>query len=311
MIALVPGYGEAFGDSLAALLSGVRAQISLPVPWPWALEQLPDDLLSRGHFLATSFAFVLLPTTYAVAAVAIARAEGEVPRLPPLLLASTCVGVVYLHHAFSRPDFSHLAQSAHPWILCVVGLACFRAGRRALSFRLAAVSLLVAFTILGPGTVQRSLVYMRLARDQPAAVTTLRIDGHPFTLRAHEAAWLKATRDAFERYAGRDRSMLIAPHYPFFYAYLGCAAPSWELYYLWSVTTEQQEERIRELEGNRVTAIMIAPGVNLDGRKELAFVNTHPLVWAYIRANYTLRRPAGLPQHVHLFTRSANSFDDL
>jgi hypothetical protein len=309
MLASVPGYGEAFGESLAALLAGERAQLSLPVPWPWALEQLPGDLVFGAQRLATSLAFLVLPATYALAAVAIARADAERIRVHPLLLASTCVGVVYLYHAFSRADFSHLAQVAHPWILCVVGLGCSTARKRVLPAGLAASGLLVAFTFFGSAPAQPSWIYRSLARSRPAAVTTLEIDGHPFAIQTQQAKWLEASREIFERYAGNDRSMLIAPIYPFLYAYLGCAAPSWEVYYLWPATVQQQAERIGELEENRVTAVMIAPGEATDGRRDLRFVNTHPLVWKYIRENYKLRQSPGLPRYVRLYTRAASSFD--
>lgn len=66
---------------------------------------------------------------------------------------------------------------------------------------------------------------------------------------------------------------------------------------------EWQEQMIRALADKRVSLIMIAPDATVDGREDLKFPRTHPLVWEYVQQNFQVMPQGGLPAGVLLYRK--------
>jgi hypothetical protein len=67
----------------------------------------------------------------------------------PLPIACAFVGAFYLHHAFSRADFSHLAQVIHPFPLAAPALLGFLGARK--SYHWAVIAVLIAAALFTVG----------------------------------------------------------------------------------------------------------------------------------------------------------------
>jgi hypothetical protein len=88
-----------------------------------------------------------------------------------------------------------------------------------------------------------------------------------------------------EEFAPNQRSVIVAPYWPGAYAVLKRKSPMWENYALFprSASFERAEiERIKR--ANPGFALII--DTPLDGREELRFKNTHPLIQQYINENF-------------------------
>ncbi len=122
MFLLAPGFFDTFVEMNRVFIRGGVTNLSRPVPWPWAPQYsyLKMSEIRAARFFTIGLFFVLLPVFQAgMAAVLLFQKD---LRRSALLLASTAVGLFYMHYAFSRADLPHLASSVHPLLLAMMVL---------------------------------------------------------------------------------------------------------------------------------------------------------------------------------------------
>ena len=99
------------------------------------------------------------------------------------------------------------------------------------------------------------------------------------------AASIGLLRDLVEQYAPEGQSFIVTPFWPGAYPLFERKAPMWEIFALFprSQAFEQAEiERIKAAQ----PAFAFILDIPLDGRDELRFRNTHPLINQYILDNF-------------------------
>jgi hypothetical protein len=105
------------------------------------------------------------------------------------------------------------------------------------------------------------------------------------------------------RRLGPRDGLFLAPDLAGLYPALGKTSPIHAIYLLLPESPEAQRRIIEQLVERRVRVALISAG-SLDGRKEYAFPNTHPLVWDHLRTRFEPVRVPGLaPQFLLLVRR--------
>ncbi len=88
-----------------------------------------------------------------------------------------------------------------------------------------------------------------------------------------------------EQFAPGDRTFIAAPFWPGAYAALGRKSPMWEIYVLFPRSVAFQQAEIERIKAANPGFVVI-DDFPLDGRDDLRFRNTHPIIDQYIRDNF-------------------------
>jgi hypothetical protein len=276
MAIVLPGFAAAFWESIRQLFELKTTNLPLPVPWPWMVQfgQIPFIDMMRGLlaglFFIGVFAFGVLGMVWVITLRLIKKP------LPSPVVASAFLALPYAHFAYSRADVGHLAQSIFPLLIGIISLLM----RRPAWIKWPSAALLTAASLLvtlpnHPGWQSRM---SRQWIETAVAADTLRIDPHT----ADELAMLKKLADDF---APGGRGFIATPFWPGAYAVLGRKSPMWEIYALYPANETFQRAEIERIErSNPGFAIIL--DFPLDGRDELRFCNTHPLIDEFIREKF-------------------------
>ncbi len=296
MLLLVPGFAGGF---LYCLLPRFQhgSNLPLPYPWPWRTDwdglggwQLASQVGIAAAFLLPC---LLLPAGLARAVLA----SPQVLREQAALAGSAFVAGAYLHHVAVRSDVSHFAESSPPLLLLALGLTSRleRWPRWISRAALAVTTLLVVarehpeLSRFAPGGDHRTLVEFdaggEVVRVSPA-----------------QATYLENLRAFVRAHLADEESIFIAPNRPTLYALLGKVSPSWWIYFFWPATDEEQRELIEALSKRGVDWVLIIDRP-IDGRDDLRFRSTHPLVWSYLSLAFEHVEVPELPGSNQFFRR--------
>jgi hypothetical protein len=195
----------------------------------------------------------------------------------PMLAASVFMALPYAHYAYSRADISHLAPGVFPFLLGILALLANQLARIKWSFAILLCGASMAVMLPAyPGWscfVTQQCVKINVAGDN--------LDVDPKT-----AGNLTALNKLAEKFAPGDRSFIAAPFWPGAYAALGRKSPMWEIYVLFpnrSIAFQLDEiERIKAAN----PGFALIHDFPLDGREDLRFRNSRPLIDRYIRDHF-------------------------
>jgi len=281
MLLWVPGFATSYQLSIAEIFRH-GANLPLPFPWPWR-SFFRDEPLSLATQLLGLF-LIAMPLVYLSVLGACVLRPVEFLRNNALLAASSALGLSYLHHAYARADISHLAQAVHPFLLCLLAVPLPLVRRRAYLISTAGLLFIAGFFAVGT----RTPIFRRLT--SPVAWAKCDLGDEVFLPPGEKKLFDGLRKFAAENIDPRD-GLLIAPWAPGLYAFLGRASPLWEIYFLFPATDERQEEMIRSLTNKEVNWAIVS-NQPMDGREELRFSATHPLLWKYLEEKF---HPVGSP----------------
>jgi hypothetical protein len=273
---LAPGFTPALIDSVRFLFEVKTTNLPLPIPWPWQARFTTVPLVYAFHdlviglFFLSMLAFGLLAMAY----VTISRRRDRA--VQPLLVACAFSAIPYAHYAFSRADVGHLAQGIFPTVIGLLVIAGNTSGwkRYATAAPLCLLSLFAAMT-LHPGWQ-----CMRATHCPPLEIGGDRLWVDPATGR--EVALLQRLQLDF---APAGRPFYVTPLLPGSWALLHAKSPTWEIYTPWDRSEAFQLDEIDRLKAANPGFVLVYD-LALDGRNDLRFKNTHPLMERYIRDNY-------------------------
>lgn len=294
---LAPGFFDTFVEMNMMFLRRGVTNLPRPVPWPWKPQYGSYFKMSEiraARFFTIGLFFVLLPVFQAaVAAVLLFQKD---LRRRALLLASTAVGVPYMHYAFSRADLPHLASSVHPLLLAMMVLPCsFERLEKRLPLA-AWLPVLLLASIFAVGTDHPS--YQKAAAE-PGKFLRRRIAGDWVWLAKADAKLMKTMRrikESAQAETPGDEPLFISPIFPGLYPALELKDPVWQLTFLGQAgltlpdTRERQEAMIAELARKKV-AWAIVCDIALDRRDELRFSRTYSYLWRHFMEDWTRVEP--------------------
>lgn len=276
MILVVPGFSKAFWESIRFLLETKSTNLPLPVPWPWLVDftGAPAGETARSVLVGLFFMAVLI---YAIAAIAwVTYCKVKAKPVAPAFVASAFLALPYAHFAFSRADIGHLAQGIFP--LLVGCMLLFSSARSQVKWPLALTLVSASFWVMHvyhPG-------WQCHASTQCVTIEVSGKDLEVDSSTAHDVALL---RELSRQYAQGGKTFIATPVWPGAYALLERKSPMWEIYAILprpAAFEEKEIERIKAAEPGFALVIDLP----LDGRDDLRFKNTHPLIQQYIAQNY-------------------------
>ena len=290
LLLLQPGFADAYVD----FVRQSTVALGKPVPWPWAVAYTRYDWLLSAFNLVVGCLFVWLLLFPALAAWRLWNRFDAARPGDALLLACAALGLGYLPQAFGRPDVSHLAQAIHPAIIGVFPLVA-SAPRRALLGALTMAGILLAGGVAD--------VYKRLAVQEwrdPQPWVEVEVAGDNLRLSPQSAAYLDRVRQTLERAFPGGRSsgrVYLGPYRAGLYRVLGWDSPCWDSGWPHAIGERQQRGMIAQMEEAQLLGALVWMRA-VDGREDLRFDHTHPLVWEYFQTHFVATEVPELPEHL-------------
>ena len=288
MLLFVPGY---FRHSIATMGEIISKGTNLPtkVPWPWLV---PDgytswyrySMVTEGCFYA---AFLLL---FLLAAIRVWRLRRLGLMKHPVFVAAVCVTLPYAHYVFSRPDIVHLSHGAPTLVLALIAIPFTLAGGGRL------IGLGVA-GILAPACLLANLFQFGITLESTAAPRSLvrvNVAGQQMIAPIFHAHVMKSAQILANELAKKDEPILFLPHMPGLYPLTGRLSPTNQIYFIFPATPGEDRALLAEIETANVQWVMLHD-YPLDGRDDLRFRNTHPIVFDFFRKNFEPVKIATMP----------------
>ena len=278
MMLLVPGFAMAFLESIRFLFEVKATNLPLPVPWPWdvAFGSISVSKTIREILIGLLFIALVVFGAFAVAWVTWQKFHKRA--IPPELVAAAFLVLPYAHYAYSRASVMYLAISIFPLLVgCLVWLAT-QSPKIKWPLALVLCGVSVWLTLAShPGWQCRA---SKQCVDIEVSGSYLNVD--PVT--ANDIDLLRKLAD---EYAPNGQNFITVPFWPGAYPVMGRKSPMWEIYALWPQSETFQRVEIERIKTANPGFILIYD-LALDGREELRFRNTHPLIHRYILDNSEL-----------------------
>ena len=276
MAAGISGFAQAFWDSIRFFLDARATNLPLPVPWPWTVPFEQVGVLEAFRGLMVGLFFMVLIASGIIGLIWVYWQRLMKRKVSTPLVAAIFLILPYAHFAYSRADINHLAQGIFPLLLAMlVVVANLPAGIRRLSAMLLMTTSLLIMLPVHPGWQ----CYMQENCE------TADVAGNELSVSPATAANLTLLKSIHEQYASDRSSIVVAPFWPGAYPVLRRRSPIWEIYPLFPRSDNFQRQEIARIEAAAPGFIML-DDASLDGRDELRFSNTHPLVVEYIRREF-------------------------
>ena len=274
--AVVPGFAQAFWGNIRLLFEIKGTNYPLPVPWPWLVPFGEEPIFYAiwgvlvGIFFIAIVAFGVLGIIWAI------RKKQQNKSVSPTLLASIFLALPYAHYAYSRADILHLGPSIPPFLMGILALSANQSSKIKWSTALLLCgSSLWVMLLMHPAW---SCYFIEQCVEMKVGVDNLKVG-------PESAMNLTKLNILVEQFAPGDRTFIAAPFWPGAYAAMGRKSPMWEIYATTPRSIVFQEAEIERIKGANPAFVMILDGF-LDGREELSFHNTHPVIDQYIQDNF-------------------------
>jgi hypothetical protein len=274
-LAVVPGFAYAFWETFPFLFGTKASPLLLPVPWPWLVSFGNAPIVDIAGNMLVGILFIVIVIFGIVGTAWLIRTKLKNRPASPAAIASIFLVLPYAHYAYSRADIEHLAVAILPFLMAVIALSASQPAR----FKWTLVALLsgVSLFLMLPNQ-SRWHCYTNQCIEVNVAGDNLKID-------AGTASDL-ATISAFaEQFAPGDRTFITAPFWPGAYAVLKRKSPMWEIFALFPRSVSFQQDEIERIKVAK-PGFAIIYDLALDGREDLRFSNTHPIIDQYIRDNF-------------------------
>jgi hypothetical protein len=272
MALVVPGFAIAFWESIRFLFELKATNLPLPIPWPWRVNFTSAPLGEAIRGVIVGLFFIATVVFGVLSIVWVVWQKLQKKEVSPALVAASFLTLPYAQYAYSRAEVGHLAHGIFPLLLgSLVLLATQRPKVMwSLALMLCGASLWVTY-IVHPGWQ---------CHDSKQWVD-IKISGSNLVVDQGTANEVALLRKLADKYAPAGRSFIAAPSWPGAYALIERKSPMWEIYALFPRSQAFQLAEIGRIKVARPGFALVLD-LPLDGRDELRFQNTHPLIYQYI-----------------------------
>ena len=275
MTLLIPGFASAFWESIVFQFQVKTTNIALPIPWPWLVNfdsgWLYEDIrkVLVGLFFIGIVAFGLLAICW------VTKQKLQNKQTNPTLVASSFLALPYAHYAYSRADLTHLSLGIFPLLIGCLALLVSQPFKIKWFF---AATLCMA-----------SLWVMREAHPGWHCYTkqcvNSEVSGENILIEPGVDSQIKLLRKLAVQYAQNGQNFIATPFWPGAYPLLERKSPMWDIYVLFPRSQAFEKAEIERIKESKPSFIIIDDRA-LDGREDLRFRNSRPLVYKYITANF-------------------------
>lgn len=276
MAITVPDFANAFWESIRFLFEIKATNLPLPTPWPWKVNfaSAPWNEALRGVLVGLYFIAIIIFGILSLGWVTWQKIQKKSP--PAVLVATSFLALPYAHYAYSRADVGHLAQGIFPLLIGCLAFLAIQPRKIKWSFGL---------TLCSTSLVVMSVIHPAWQCYTSNQWVNIEISGDNLIVDPNVAKDVTLLRTLADQYAPNGQSFIAAPFWPGAYPLLNRKSPMWEIYALFprpAVFEEAEIERIKTAQPG-FALIFDFP---LDGRDDLRFKNTHPLIHQYIIENF-------------------------
>lgn len=279
MMLLIPGFFHSFLDSVLFFINHGATNLPLPVPWPWSVSYSGLDVTMKLLFFSLGSLFLIMPVFYSIAFIAVILTPRESLPRRSLFIASTLVGIFYMHYAFSRAHIGHLS---HAMPSLTLALASVPAGFDLKNKKAVFVCITGLISVLTFFTAAISSPYAVMARGQyvPYYVFEDRL-----WIPETQANYLSSIKSFVSEMVRPEEGMFIAPFYPGLYCILKKESPLWEIYFLFPKSVEKQRKMVQELMDKNIRWALFSDS-HLPNEEKVGLRHTHTLVWLYLKEEF-------------------------
>lgn len=272
----VSGFANSFWEGIGFLVQGRATNLPLPTPWPWLvrMDQVSLTAVIGDLFVGLFFIAILLFGILGLPLLFWTKSKGH--HLPAVSIAAIALALPYAHYSYSRADVGHLALGIFPLLVGLFALFT------SLSIRTAIVSALALSMASLVVMLPRQPGWQRLV-DSDYQKTMIGED--QIFVDSYTASKIKSLRRLIERYAANGRPIVATPFWPGAYSLTSRKSPMWEIYALFPRSQAFQHAEIARIRSSNPGLVLILD-FPLDGRDELRFRNTHPLISEYFNDNF-------------------------
>lgn len=276
-LVFVPGFAFAFWEGIRILLFEIKAtNIPLPVPWPWLV---PFGQLSAMNMLyqVTQGAFFVFIVVFGILGIVyVLRQRLQNNSVSPILVASVFLSFPYAHYTFSRADLTHLAFGITPFLMGIFALLTNQPTKIKWPFAvlLCSMSLFLMLPI-HPGWECHS----------NKKCVNIKVGEENLRIPVKTALILKELHQLTEQYVPSNRTFIAVPFCPGAYTVLRRKSPMWDIYPIFPSSAASQQAEIERIKAANPSLVII-DNSPLDGREDLCFRNTHPIIYQYIQDNF-------------------------
>ena len=266
---LRPGLFQSIIDHIVFMVECGCTNLPLPVPWPWRADSL------RGFFEGLVFLAIPVFIIYGVITTITKRQRS------PLFIAALACAIPYTHYSFERAGTIHLALGIFP-LLLAMGVLLFGTSRRIF---------IVVFLALVSAVITENEHQTWFPRTDNNKYTQLQVGDDVLYLKSEKAATLKLFERLQSEYRVKENETFGAfPRWPTVYAAFQKKSPLFDIYALLPMSDEKQKGEVLRLKEHLPAFIVISNEI-VDGKDELAFENTRPVIFRFIKENYTKINP--------------------
>ncbi len=270
---------------IASILFTPQTQIPLPIPFPWRVPQSLSSVY-KVQAVAVSWLCIAVFAIYAIYGYRLLKNFGTSTILYSkqiLGLSALCVGLPFLHQAFDRADFGHIAQGILP-LFVLIATQLDTSGKRLDTVIAVSFAALALLSWLPSEPLLASIISQHHRRD---SITKYTIDGRLFQIDSTAAALLDETKLLASRCEANDGQVIAMPYFPGVFAYLHLRSPYWETYYLHKRDDAFQQSEIASLEAYATKVAVVNDKAALDGKDSLRIQATNPILYNYIFTRFS------------------------
>ncbi len=274
MLVFFPDFNQSFWESIFRLFEQGATNIPKPIPWPWDVNFKNINLnLIRELLIGLFFVSVLIYGVVGSIFVFVAKAKNNY--ISPALIGTVFLAQPYTHFAFSRADVNHLAQGVFPFLIgCLIFF-----GSKSRLLKWSGGGLLLLMTLLI--SYNKHPIWMCHTKLE---CKSAQVGETVLNVQRKTSQEIELIHQLYKKYGNGHDSVYFTPFWPGAYPVLGLKSPTWEAYALWPRSEEHQREEIQRLIMSSPTLVVIQTR-GLGGKSELAFENTNPLIYQYVKSN--------------------------
>jgi hypothetical protein len=297
MFVFVPRFFAAYWDVIRLHFEAGATNLPLPVPWPWLVPvTVYAPIIALREVLTGVFFVAIIPFGVLTTVVLFRHAvRGKV--VVPEIAACAAISLPYAHYAFSRADLAHLTHSIFPFLVGIFVLI----GQQPRTVRWPIAAIVTAASLL----VTAQMHYGWNCRVGENNCVDTSVAGSELRIAPSTIADIAMLNSFVAEFAPHGTNFVVTPFWPGAYAIARRKSPMWEIYALFPRSENFQKaeiDRIREADPGFILVIDIA----LDGRDELRFRVTHPLIDQFIRDNFERLSLDSYPSQYQLYKRTSH-----
>ncbi|MFC1851717.1 hypothetical protein ACFL27_16120 [candidate division CSSED10-310 bacterium] len=301
MMIVIPGFFECMVQIINDMLRIGYTNMPALIPRPWGPDYSLMNLSQGFTTFMTGTIFIILPFYYLLLFSRIFSYDRQQLKQHPVLVAFSFAGVTYMHFPYSCPDFPHLTQSIHPFLLGVLAIPyVFRSNK---IFIFCFMSIILIISLLLVGVVQP--IYLKAKAPAGDEYVRYTITGSNLWLRKSTVNLIDTVKKIDQRLHD-DEELLMMPGWAGFYPILEKKAPLWKTYFIFPETEKMQHRMIESLVEKNVNWVIIGD-IRFAGLEMLHFPDHHALFWRYLMKHYESVPVSGLPQNYQLLHRKEKS----